>query len=178
MPITNDVSITPSVNLGGGGAMVPEGVYSVIVSDITYIPGEQNQFGGKPQLKFRFKITEGDQKDLELVSWVSLTLNAGWDKGSPSNLFKMATAVMGEEPDMEREFYPNVLIGGLLQVVVESRKSKTGKEFSRITNYLKATRSTAKVSSKAEVVDDYDGPEDEEEEELQPKEINKNKIPF
>lgn len=147
MPITNDVAITPTSGGGGGGAVVPEGVYAVEVSDISFIPGEQNQFSGKPQLKFRFKILEGEQKDLELVSWVSLTINPGWEQGSPSNLYKIAVAVMGEEPSMEEQFYPNILIGGVLQVVIESRRTKGGKEFSRITNYLKSTKTT-KVAAK------------------------------
>lgn len=150
MPITNEIAITPSTGGGGGGAVVPEGVYQVEVFDITYIPGEQNQFGGKPQLKFRFKILNGEQADLELVSWVSLTLNPGWDQGSPSNLYKIAVAVMGEEPSMEQEFYPSILVGGKLQVVVESKRTKGGKEFSRITNYLKASalKSAPKVAAK------------------------------
>jgi len=143
MPITNDVTIVPSSG-GGGGAIVPEGVYIVEITDITHIPGEQNQFSGKPQLKLNFKITEGEYKELELLSWVNLVINPGWDQGSPSNLYKIAAAVMGEDPSMDEEFYPNTLIGGTLQVVVETKKSKAGAEVSRITNYLKKTEAAAK----------------------------------
>ena len=160
MPIDNDVTVTPSTGGGGGGAVVPEGVYQVEVSDITFIPEEQNQYG-KSQLKFRFKILEGKQAELELVSWVSMTINPGWEQGSPSNLYKIIVAIMGEEPNMEEEFYPNTLIGGKLQVVVESKKTKAGAEISRITNYLKVAGAATSV-----VKEEKDAPK------------GKDKIPF
>ena len=141
MPISNDVTVKPSTGGGGGGDIVPEGVYPVEIADMTYISGEENQFSDRPQLKFRFKILGTKQKDLELVSWISMTINPGWEQGSPSNLYKIATAVMGEEVDMAKEFYPNTLLGGKLQVVVESKKGRTGNEISRISNYLKAVDS-------------------------------------
>ena len=137
MPIDNDMTVTPSTGGGGVGAIVPEGMYKVEIVDITYISGEQNQFSDKPQLRLKFKILGKEQKDVELLSWVSMTINPGWEQGSPSNLYKVATAVTGEEPRMDEEFYPNTLVGGKLQVVVESKKTKAGMEISRITNYLK-----------------------------------------
>lgn len=136
MPISNDLKITPTDTSGGPVALVPEGVYSAEIMDITFIPGEQNQFTGKPQLKFRFKISEGAQKDLELVSWVSLSLNPGWDQGSPSNLYLIAKAVMGEEPNPDVDFLPSWLMGGKLQILVEGRTSRKGTKYSRVTKYL------------------------------------------
>ena len=136
MPITNEVAITPSAGGGGGGAIVPEGVYQVEVSDISYIPGEQNQFSGKPQLRFKFKILEGEHEGVELGTWTSLSMNPGWDKGNPSNLYLIAKGVAGEDPNLDKEFYPNSLMGGKLRILVEERTSKNGNKFAKVTKYL------------------------------------------
>lgn len=160
MPITNEITIKPSTG-GGSSAVVPEGLYDVEVSDITYIPPEQNPLYGKAQLRFKFKILVGKEKDLELSSWVGMSINPGWDQGKPSNLFKIVTAVMGEEPDMEKEFLPNVLLGGTLQILVENRKSKDGKEYSKVTNFLKSKGlKLANPEPSEPVEDDFDIPEE------------------
>lgn len=163
MPISNDVSVRPtSGDGGGGGDLVPEGVYNVEIKDITYIDPEQNPWGNKAQLKFRFQILTGEHSEKELVSWVTMTLNPGWESGSPSHLYKIATAVMGEEPDTDSEFYPNVLMGGVIQVVVEQKKAKSsGKLYAKISNYLKSSEiGTSKAEAKQTV--EADDEEDEE----------------
>lgn len=137
MPISNEVKVTPTTGEGSGPAVViPDGIYDVELTDITFIPGEQNQFSGKPQLKMVFKILAGEHKDVELRSWVSMTMNPGWEQGSPSHLYSISKAIMMEEPDLEADFYPNVLVGGKLRVFVEEKTSKKGTKYSKVSKYL------------------------------------------
>ncbi|OGZ32281.1 MAG: hypothetical protein A2V69_01075 [Candidatus Portnoybacteria bacterium RBG_13_40_8] len=156
MPITNDVKIKPSSGTSEGPTgFVPAGVYDVEISDITFIPGEENPFTGKPQLKLRFNILTPEYEGVEILSWASLTINPGWEQGNPSNLYKIAVAVMGEEPDMEKEFYPSNLLGGKLRVVVEVRRKKTGQgEYSKITNYLASPKPVARPAVKKVAIEE------------------------
>lgn len=139
MPISNDIRVSPSGAGGGQSALIPEGIYAAEIADIVYIPGEKNQYG-KPQLKLTFKLTEGNYRGVELRSWVSMVMNSGWDnggesKGAPSNLYVIAKAVMGEEPDPNQDFYPNILMGGRLRVWVETRSTRKGDSYSRVVKY-------------------------------------------
>src|SRR3990167_10806966 len=96
MPITNEIKVMPTPEgTGGLAVLIPEGIYKAEVTDISYIPGEQNQFSGKPQLRFKFKILEGEHEGVELGTWTSLSMNPGWDKGNPSNLYLIAKGVAG-----------------------------------------------------------------------------------
>lgn len=139
MPISNEIKVSPTDTSGGPSALVPEGVYDAEITDITYVPGEQNQFTGRPQLKLRFKILGGEYKDLELRSWVSMSLNPGWEQGNPSNLYLIAKAVLGDEPNPDEDFLPAWLMGGKLRILVEERTSKKGTKYSKVTKYLSPT---------------------------------------
>ena len=134
MPLPPDLTVKRQS--GDGGQMIPEGVYQAEIINIDYIAAENTTFG-KEQLAFRFKITEGSYKDVEIRSWVTLAFNAGWEGGSPSNLYLLACAALNEELNDSEEFNPNNLMGKELSVVIEVRRSQTGREVSRITKYLK-----------------------------------------
>ena len=147
MPITNQIKITPTVNNTDRleFPLVTEGIYNASIEDITYIPGEQNSFNGKPQLKLKFKILDDEFKDVCLTSWVGMSLNPGWDKGNPSHLYTIAKSVMGEEPNLDIDFYPNVLMGGKLKIWVEIRESQAGKKYSRIVKYSSSSKEANKT---------------------------------
>lgn len=175
MPIPNNIKITPTVESSGGASpLINDGIFTAIISDINYISAEQNSFTGKPQLKFKFKITDGDYKDVELISWVSLTLNPGWEQGVPSHLYNIAKSVLRAEPDLDSDFYPNTLLGGIIRIFVETKTSKNGKQYSRITKYLPLTPGV--IPNKKEVVDDEDIPLPPEPE--QPDDVDVEDIPF
>jgi len=134
---------------------IPEGIYSATIVDITYVPPEQNLLWGKPQLKLRFKIEGGEFNGVELSSWVGMSLYPGGSlsdgtTGKPSNLYIIATAVMGEEPDLEVDFLPNTLMGGKLKIWIETKTSKKGTQYSRIVKYspLGSVKPAAAVVSK------------------------------
>ena len=183
MPISNQVKITPAANRPEGGEypLVTEGIYDAEIMDITYIPAEQTQYG-KAQLKLKFKIIGGEYEGVTLSSWVSMTMNAGGfaiegGTGAPSNLFIITKAVMGKEPDLAADFYPNVLMGGRLKIWVEIRTSQAGKQYSRIVKYSVGTRASAPVAKVAiprKETEEIPLPEEPEEKE----EVYVNEIPF
>ena len=151
MPLPENLKIKPSS--GGGSVSVGEGIFSVEIVDISYIEADQTKYG-KPQLNFRFRILKGGYEGAELQSWASCVLSPGWEGGNPSNLYLLACAVLGEEVDLEKEFDPNVLMGGKLTIVVELRRTKGGKEYSKITKYLKREALPESKSEDVEVPED------------------------
>jgi hypothetical protein len=169
MPITNDIKITPMFNIPRGDEISPvigEGIYDAEIIDITYIPPERNKISGKPQLRFKFKIVSGEYSGVTLFSWVSMSLNPGWENGNPSHLYTIAKSVMGKEPDLNSDFYPNVLMGGKLKIWIEVKTSpKTGNQYSKIVKYspivqTKASNTTVAekhVKSVSNITEDKDG---------------------
>jgi len=183
MPITNAIKISPNTSQptqsDGVSAQVTEGIYDAEIADITYIPPEENLKFGKPQLRFKFKILGGEFDGVNLSSWVSMSINPGGfavegGTGAPSHLYTIAKSVMGEEPDPNAEFYPNVLIGGKLKIWVEVRVSQAGKEYSRVVKYSamsKTAKSTKVVAPKEEEIPLPEEPEGEED-------VNVDDLPF
>jgi hypothetical protein len=182
MPITNTIKITPNVDrpeADGPTPQVTEGIYDAEIVDIDYVSAEQNSLYGKPQLKFRFRITDGEFKGVMLASWVGMSMSAGgWDKGGgvkgkASNLYIITVAVMGEEPDPNTDFYPSVLMGGKLKIWVEIRPTQNGKQFSRIVKYSAGSKvQTSAIKETDEDVPLPDEPHGKEDV------IDVEKIPF
>lgn len=173
MPIGQDIRVTPVTDIGAGVASQPlidDGVYNAKIVDIVHIPAEQNKLYGTAQLKLRFKITDGPYKDVELTSWVSLTMNPGWENGSASNLYTIAKAVFRREPDLSVDFYPSSLMGGMLRIFVKTTTSKKGKTFSKVSEYMAPSLVSAIPSQ--EKTDDAPLPEEPAEE------FDVDKIPF
>lgn len=183
------MSIDSSIKVRGSSGetkeqpLVDVGVYEVEIVDITYISAEQNSLYGKPQLRFKFKILGSRFDGVNLASWIGLSLNPGWDKGSPSHLYNIAKYVMGEDPDLDADFYPNVLMGGVLRILIEHKSTQEGKVYSRITRYLPledkmdTPESFSMVFNGTSINNNEDVPPHTDNDAPPPEDIN-NQIPF
>lgn len=133
-----------TISGGEGFELVPEGVYTVEILDVSFIDkSEDKNTKFTPKDKFKFVLAildDGEYRGRLLWHRVTTVFTSGF-KGSPSKLYDFSCAVMSEKLPDDFSFDVNSFIGSQLRVVV---KHKDG--WANITEVMKADKKLTELT--------------------------------
>lgn len=190
--------------------VLPEDIYHVVIEDVNLEERQVYQSKDVEEvLNFKFTILDqGEYLGNKVWKKIRPILNAGWDGGSPSDLYelwKSAMKVLPSQQQLENGLSGdeiNSLIGEQLRVTLKVKTSQKGKEYNKIEGFMsaKSKLSAPKLKSKEpgqikkletrkeveetyEALDDDDAYQDENEDinaelSVASQKIKKNDLPF
>lgn len=123
------------------GITVPQTTYRVIpagwyTAKLFSVEETEGKFG--PQLKLQWDLGEVEGQQTELMSWCSKTFS------SKSKLYEIATVLFKKQIKDGYALDTDHIIGREADVMVETKLTGDGKEFSKITRYAFAKSMTVK----------------------------------
>lgn len=140
MPVPQDKAI---VSRGEGGfSPLEPGLYAMQIADIRLLEDVEAEFEGEKTVKDYLMIfavvlqdTKGDESRRgEIIAYrISKSFNAAFEGGSSSKLYELANAVHNTIMDDGEPFDINELICGLFIAKIDSRKSNSGRSYTKIT---------------------------------------------
>lgn len=124
--------------------VMPEDVYQVIIEDVNLEERQVYQSQDVEEvLNFKFTVLEeGEFKGRKVWKKIRPTLNAGWDGGSPSDLYELWKSAMKTLPTKEQLEVGlsgndvNKLIGQQIRVTLKIKTTQKGKEYNKIEGFM------------------------------------------
>ena len=162
---------------------LPEDIYHVVIEDVNLEERQVYQSQDVEEvLNFKFTILEeGPYLGQKVWKKIRPILNAGWDGGSPSDLYelwKSAMKVLPNQQQLENGLSGdeiNGLIGEQLRVTVKIKTSGKGKEYNKIEGFMVAKSKLSapklkskepgeikKLETKNEIEEGYEAPDDDD----------------
>ena len=125
---------------------IPEDIYHCVIEDVNLEERQVYQSQDVEEvLNFKFTILEeGDFLGQKVWKKIRPILNAGWDGGSPSDLYELWKSAMKVLPNIQQLEMGlsgdeiNSLIGEQLRVTVKIKTSAKGKEYNKIEGFMSA----------------------------------------
>jgi len=137
MPI-NDIEVQVQTDRPPLYDTVPENLYECVISSIS--EGERPKFKNPSEkekvINFEFTISQGIQKGKKLGKQVSPVIGTGFEGGNASTLYQMIYCVYRGVPKMGLKDVVNSLEGKHIKAMVKNKPAKSGKEYSRVTDFL------------------------------------------
>lgn len=110
--------------------LVPNGIYTVEIVDVSLLENVDTKWGKKDYYRFYMGvINSGENRGYSLWHKVSKSYNSGYDGGNASALYKLHKAI--EDVDV-KSVNVNSFIGKRVQVFVKQEKSNKGVTYSNI----------------------------------------------